>query len=142
MAGEICAGPALPGIGVAVVGTDALFPGRRIYCVGRNYADHVKEMGADARQPPFFFQKPSDAIVGDGEAIAYPSVTDDFQHEVELVLAIGAPGSDIPPDQATRHVFGLAVGIDLTRRDRQLEARNTGRPWEIGDRSTRLNSSH
>src|SRR3546814_11270962 len=80
--------PALPRIVVPVVGTDALFPVRRIYCVGRNYADHVKEMGADARQPPFFFQKPSDAIVGAGEAIAYPSVTDDFQHDVETVLAI------------------------------------------------------
>src|SRR3546814_7807498 len=111
-------------------------------CVGRNYADRAKEMGGDARQPAFFVHKQTDAIVGDGEAIAYPGVTDVFQHVVELVLAIGAPGSDIPPDQATRHVFGLAVGIDLTRRDRQLEARNTGRPWEIGDRSTRLNSSH
>lgn len=135
--------PAGDRIVVPIDGTDALFPVRRIYCVGRNYADHVKEMGGDARQPPFFFQKPADAIVHCGETIAYPSVTTDFQHEVELVLAIGRPGTDIRVEDAAAHIFGLAVGIDLTRRDRQLEARDAGRPWEIGksfDRSAPIGS--
>lgn len=124
--------PAPPRISVPVEGSDAAFPVRRIYCVGRNYAEHVKEMGGDTRQPPFFFQKPTDAIVVGGDVIPYPAMTADFQHEVELVLAIGSAGTDIPEEQAAEHVFGLGVGIDLTRRDLQLEARNTGRPWEIG----------
>ncbi|HKX35196.1 MAG TPA: fumarylacetoacetate hydrolase family protein, partial [Rhizorhapis sp.] len=109
-----------------------LFPVRRIYCVGRNYAEHIREMGGDERQPPFFFQKPTDAIVLDGAQIAYPPITSDFQHEIELVLAIGQAGSDIPLERAAEHVFGQAVGIDLTRRDVQVDARKTGRPWEIG----------
>lgn len=117
---------------VPVEGSDAVFPVRRIYCVGRNYTDHVKEMGGDVRDPPFFFQKPTDAIVESGETIAYPSATADFHHEVEFVLAIAKAGSNIPKEDASDHVFGLAVGIDLTRRDRQTEARNVGRPWEIG----------
>lgn len=121
-----------PAVAVPVAGSDAVFPVRRIYCVGRNYAEHVREMGGDERQPPFFFQKPTDAIVGDGAEVPYPAATKDFQHEIELVLAIGKAGSDISPDSAADHVFGLAVGIDLTRRDLQLQARNAGRPWEIG----------
>lgn len=117
---------------VPVVGSDAVFPVRRIYCVGRNYAEHIKEMGGDERDPPFFFQKPTDSIVLDGAAIPYPTLTQDFQHEIELVIAIGKGGSDIPQDRTAEHVFGYAVGVDLTRRDVQVNARKTGRPWEIG----------
>ena len=119
-------------VAIPVFGSDALYPVRRIYCVGRNYAEHIREMGGDERQPPFFFQKPTDAIVLDGARIAYPSITSDFQHEIELVLAVGRAGSDIPPERAADHIFGQAVGIDLTRRDIQVEARKAGRPWEIG----------
>lgn len=119
-------------VGVPVFGIDALFPVRRIYCVGRNYTEHVREMGGDERHPPFFFQKPRDAIVLDGAEVPYPTLTSDFHHEVELVLAIGQAGSEIAPVNAASHIFGLAVGIDLTRRDAQFEARNAGRPWEIG----------
>lgn len=124
--------PPPPQVAIPVLGSDALFPVRRIYCVGRNYAEHIREMGGDERQPPFFFQKPTDAIVLDGAQIPYPTVTSDFQHEIELVLAIGQGGSDIPLERAAAHVFGQAVGIDLTRRDVQVEARKAGRPWEIG----------
>ena len=116
---------------VAVQGGGA-FPVRRIYCVGRNYADHIREMGGDEREQPFFFQKPADAIVTDGTAVPYPPCTEDFQYEVELVLAVGKEGADIAREQAASHVFGVAVGIDLTRRDVQVAARKTGRPWEIG----------
>ncbi|WP_332812490.1 fumarylacetoacetate hydrolase family protein [Sphingomonas sp.] len=108
------------------------FPVRRVYCVGRNYAEHIREMGGDERQPPFFFQKPADAIVHDGAAVPYPTLTKDLQHEIELVLAIRTGGSAIAEADAAAHVFGLAVGIDLTRRDLQVEARKAGRPWEIG----------
>lgn len=124
--------PVPPVVSVAVQGDDRRFPVRRIYCVGRNYAEHVREMGADERQSPFFFQKPTDSIVEDGAAVAYPPATDDFHHEMELVLAIGKGGVNIAVEDAASHVFGVASGIDLTRRDRQLEARKTGRPWEIG----------
>lgn len=117
---------------VPVAGQEPLFPVRRIYCVGRNYAEHIREMGGDERQPPFFFQKPTDAIVLDGSQVPYPSITFDFQHEIELVLAIGAGGTDISTADAGHHVLGVAVGIDLTRRDVQVEARKAGRPWEIG----------
>jgi fumarylpyruvate hydrolase len=119
-------------VAIPVAGTDDTFPVRRIYCVGRNYAEHVREMGGDERQPPFFFQKPRDAIVLDGAEVPYPPVTSDFHHEVELVLAIGRPAADVSLEEAPGHVFAVAVGIDLTRRDAQLEARNAGRPWEIG----------
>lgn len=119
-------------VAVPVSGSDALFPVRRIYCVGRNYAEHIREMGGDERKPPFFFQKPTDAVVGDGCEVPYPSATADFQHEIELVLAIGLPGENIPVAQAADHIFAQGVGIDLTRRDAQLTARNEGRPWEIG----------
>ncbi|HKT76667.1 MAG TPA: fumarylacetoacetate hydrolase family protein [Sphingobium sp.] len=134
-----------PRVAVPVLGSDSLFPVRRIYCVGRNYAEHIREMGGDERQPPFFFQKPTDAIVLDGAQVPYPTVTEDFQHEIELVLAIGRGGSDIPTEQAAAHVFGQAVGIDLTRRDVQVEARKAGRPWEIGksfDRSAPIGLLH
>lgn len=117
---------------VAIQGDAKRFPVRRIYCVGRNYAEHIREMGADERQSPFFFQKPSDAIVEDGTAVTYPPLTKDFQYEIELVLAIGKGGANITVENAASHIFGVAAGIDLTRRDRQIEARKTGRPWEIG----------
>ncbi len=117
---------------VPVIGTDSVFPVRRIYCVGRNYAAHVKEMGGDERDPPFFFQKPADAIVQNGSVVPYPTLTEDLQFEIELVLAIGTGGRNIPIDGAAKHVFGLATGIDLTRRDVQIKARKTGRPWGIG----------
>ncbi len=117
---------------VPVAGGQARFPVRRIYCVGRNYAEHVREMGGDERDPPFFFQKPTDAIVLEGEPVPYPAITADFQHEIELVLAIGKEGTNIPQEAARDHIVGIAVGIDLTRRDVQVAARKTGRPWEIG----------
>jgi fumarylpyruvate hydrolase len=109
------------------------FPVHRIYCVGRNYAAHAREMGKDPdREPPFFFTKPADAIVRNHAVIPYPPRTKNFHHEIELVIAIGMAGRDIPTAGALDHVFGYAVGIDLTRRDLQLEARDKGRPWDTG----------
>ena len=106
------------------------FPVRRIYCVGRNYADHAREMGADPdREPPFFFTKPRDAAVH-ADAVAYPPATSELHHEVELVLALKSGGADIAPEQALDCVYGAAVGVDLTRRDLQAEAKKTGRPWD------------
>lgn len=125
-----------PIVSVPVIGSQARFPVRRIYCVGRNYLDHIREMGGDERDPPFFFQKPTDSIVEAGlesrASVPYPPITQDFQYEIELVLAIGTGGRDIAVEDAAAHVFGTAVGVDLTRRDVQVKARNTGRPWEIG----------
>ena len=113
--------------------SDAHFPVRRIYCVGRNYAEHAREMGFDPdREPPFFFMKPADAIVADAANIPYPPKTKDFHYEIELVVAIGTGGRDIALVSALDHVFGYAVGIDLTRRDVQIEARKAGRPWDMG----------
>jgi fumarylpyruvate hydrolase len=110
-----------------------MFPVRRVYCVGRNYVDHIREMKeADERDPPFFFQKPRDAVVPDGAQVPYPPFTADFQFEVELVVAIGLAGRNIPVGQALDHVWGYAVGIDLTRRDRQRDARDLRLPWEVG----------
>jgi len=110
-----------------------LFPVRRIYCVGRNYAEHAREMGHDPdREPPFFFGKPADAIVTGGGEVPYPSLTQNLHHEIELVVAIGAAGSDITVEAAPGHIFGYAVGLDLTRRDLQQEARKAGRPWDMG----------
>lgn len=120
--------PALP-----VAGSDGLFPVRRIWCVGRNYAAHAREMGHDPdREPPFFFQKPADAIVQDGGVAPYPPATSDLHHEVELVVAVGRGGSGIPEARALDHVWGYAVGVDLTRRDLQGEAKKLGRPWDMG----------
>ena len=122
--------PARPS--VAVAGTDARFPVRRIYCVGRNYREHVREMGGDpAREPPVFFCKPADAVVPSGEDVPYPPRTSNLHHEIELVVAIGRGGRDIPAAQALTHVFGYAVGNDLTRRDLQAEARKRGAPWDM-----------
>lgn len=109
------------------------FPVRRIYCVGRNYADHALEMGHDPdREPPFFFTKPADSVVDDGATLAFPPMTENLHHEVELVVAIGRGGSDIEPDRALACVYGYAVGLDMTRRDLQLAAKAAGRPWDLG----------
>ncbi len=124
--------PAPPLATVAVAGTDQKFPVRRIYCVGRNYLEHIREMKGDERAPPFFFQKPTDAVVANGAVVPYPSKTSDCQHEIELVLAIGKGGRNIAETDAAAHVYGVALGIDLTRRDLQIKARDVGRPWEAG----------
>ncbi|MEP7172092.1 MAG: fumarylacetoacetate hydrolase family protein [Aestuariivirga sp.] len=117
---------------VPVKGTHLRFPVRRIYCVGRNYNDHVVEMGGiPGREPPFFFQKPADALLLDGN-FPYPPVTRDVHHEVELVVALQSGGKDIAVSNAAQHIYGYAVGIDMTRRDLQGEAKKAGRPWEIG----------
>ena len=117
----------------AAVAGGGFFPVRRIYCVGRNYLDHIREMKeADERDPPFFFQKPRDALVLDGARIPYPPFTSDFQFEVELVVALGRGGRDIAVEAATSLIWGYAVGIDLTRRDRQRDARDLRLPWEVG----------
>ncbi len=119
--------PSLP-----VAGSADRFPVRRIYCIGRNYAAHAREMGADEREPPFFFLKPADAIVQDGASIAYPSATENLHYEGELVVALGKGGADIPAATANDCVFGYAVGIDLTRRDLQDMAKQMRRPWDMG----------
>ena len=117
---------------VPVKGTHLRFPVRRIYCVGRNYNDHVVEMGGvPGREPPFFFQKPADALLLDGN-FPYPPATSDVHHEVELVVALQSGGKDIAVSNAAQHIYGYAVGIDMTRRDLQGEAKKAGRPWEVG----------
>lgn len=117
---------------VEVAGSTARFPVHRIYCVGRNYAAHAREMGMDPeREPPFFFTKPADAVVPNGAPVPYPPRTANLHHEIELVVAIGEGGKDIPVANALAHVFGYAVGNDLTRRDLQAAARNDGRPWDV-----------
>jgi fumarylpyruvate hydrolase len=117
----------------AAVAGGGFFPVRRIYCVGRNYLDHIREMReADERDPPFFFQKPRDSIVLDGARVPYPPFTSDFQFEVELVVALGKGGRDIAVDEANSLIWGYAVGIDFTRRDRQRDARDAKLPWEAG----------
>ena len=127
----------LPQISAPVEGATARFPVRRIYCVGRNYADHAREMGSDPlREPPFFFSKFPDALLESGATIAYPPRTQDFQFEAELVIAIGAPARAIAPEDATGVIFGYACGLDMTRRDLQNEAKKTGRPWDMGKNFT------
>lgn len=116
---------------VAVAGESRRFPVRRIFCVGRNYADHIREMGFQPeREPPFFFTKPIDALVADGETVAYPPLTENFHHEAELVIAIGKAGAGIAVENALDHVYGYATGNDLTRRDLQFALRDRGRPWD------------
>ena len=116
-----------------IVESNKVFPVGRIYCVGRNYAEHAREMGHDPdREPPFFFMKPADAIVPSGSTLPFPQVTKDLHHEIEMVVAIGKGGSNIPVDKALEHVFGYGVGLDMTRRDLQGEAKKMGRPWEMG----------
>ncbi|MBX3482654.1 fumarylacetoacetate hydrolase family protein [Phenylobacterium sp.] len=117
---------------VPVEGEAGGFPVRRILCVGRNYAAHAREMGADSREPPFFFTKPADAIVTPGRDPAYPPRTKNLHHEIELVVAIGAAGRDVSPGDALALVFGYAVGVDLTRRDLQNAAKDKGHPWDAG----------
>lgn len=117
---------------LAIAGCPDRFPVRRIFCVGQNYADHAREMGNDPdRQQPFFFTKPADALVDGGGNLAYPTRTEDLHHEVELVLALGVGGIDVPEAEAARLVYGSAVGVDLTRRDLQVVAKSTGRPWDM-----------
>jgi len=123
-------------VSVPVAGTQERFPVHRIYCVGRNYEDHAKEMGFTGREAPFFFLKPADAIVaveaGSTGAMPYPSLTKNLHHEIELVVAIGTGGKNIAAADAHKHIFGYAVGLDMTRRDLQGEMKKQGRPWSIG----------
>jgi fumarylpyruvate hydrolase len=123
-------------VSVPVVGRAERYPVHRIYCVGRNYEEHAKEMGFTGREPPFFFLKPADAIVvvesGQTAVIPYPTLTSNLHHEIELVVAIGQGGHNIKAEDAERHIFGYAVGLDMTRRDLQTEMKKQGRPWCIG----------
>ncbi|MDB5776654.1 MAG: hydrolase family protein [Herbaspirillum sp.] len=131
--------PAPAIVGLPVVGTIDLFPVRRVYCVGRNYAAHAREMGFDPdREPPFFFCKFNDNMsivpvpAGVAVELPYPTLTENYHYEIEMVVAIGKGGKNIPADRANEHVYGYAVGLDMTRRDLQIRMREQGRPWEIG----------
>ncbi len=122
-----------PVAAIPVKGSDALFPVRRIFCVGRNYAEHAIEMGSDpTREPPFYFTKPADAVVINDADMPYPPATKSLHHEMELVVAIGTGGKSIPVAEALKHVWGYCCGLDMTRRDLQNEAKKTGRPWDMG----------
>jgi len=126
----VISAPAQPTI--PVEGEAGAFPVTRIWCVGRNFADHAREMGHDPdREPPFFFSKPNTAVVPGGGSIPFPVQTQDFHHEIELVVALGKGGKNIPAEQALEHVYGYAVGLDMTRRDIQAVAKKMGRPWEL-----------
>ena len=126
----VISAPAVPSL--AVAGSNARFPIRRVFCVGRNYGAHAREMGSDPnREPPFFFAKPADAVVPAEGSVPYPPATSDLHHEVELVVALGAGGADIDPAQALSLVWGYGVGLDLTRRDLQAVAKDAGRPWDM-----------
>ncbi|MEY3782622.1 MAG: hypothetical protein RIS97_800 [Pseudomonadota bacterium] len=128
--------PALEQVSVPVVGSTARFPVQRIYCVGRNYVDHAQEMGFTGREPPFFFIKPANTVVvcnaGETASLPYPPLTKDFQHEIEIVACIGTGGKNITAADAKKHIYGYAVGLDMTRRDLQGEQKKLGRPWCIG----------
>lgn len=128
--------PPAPVVSVPVVGSGERFPVHRIYCVGRNYEEHAKEMGFTGREPPFFFIKPADnaLVIPEGETgtMEYPTLTKDLHHEIELVAAIGVGGRNIKAADAKKHIFGYGVGLDMTRRDLQGEQKKLGRPWEIG----------
>lgn len=130
----------------ALAGSEARFPVRRIYCVARNYAEHAREMGYDPdREPPFFFNKPADALVENGCDVPYPPRTNNLHHEVELVIAIGKSGRNIPVEDAEAHIYGYAVGNDLTRRDLQSLAKKDGRPWDTAkgfDNSAPMSAIH
>jgi fumarylpyruvate hydrolase len=123
-------------VSVPVIGSETLFPVHRIYCVGRNYEEHAKEMGGTGREAPFFFLKPADTIVvaaaGQTAVMPYPTLTTNLHHEIELVVAIGTGGSQIKAADAHKHIFGYAVGLDMTRRDLQNDMKKAGRPWSIG----------
>ena len=125
-----------PEVSVPVIGSTECFPVHRIYCVGRNYEEHAKEMGFTGREAPFFFMKPADALVvvaaGSTGSMPYPSLTKNLHHEIELVVAIGTGGRNIKAADAHKHIFGYAVGLDMTRRDLQNEMKKQGRPWDIG----------
>jgi fumarylpyruvate hydrolase len=127
-----------------VSGTEETFPVSRVYCVGRNYAEHAVEMGHDPdRELPFFFAKPANAVVPNGGTLAFPSSTEDLHHEIELVVALGEGGADLTASAALSHVFGYAVGLDMTRRDLQAEAKKAGRPWDMAkgfDRSAPMSA--
>ena len=127
---------AVPQVTLPVVGSLGRFPVRRVYCVGRNYVEHAKEMGFTGREPPFFFLKPADAVVvvnaGETVTVPYPALTQDYQHEIEMVVAIGTGGKNIKAANAHQHIYGYAVGLDMTRRDLQGEQKKLGRPWCIG----------
>jgi fumarylpyruvate hydrolase len=128
--------PPAPTVAVPVLGQPSRFPVHRIYCVGRNYEEHAKEMGYTGREPPFFFLKPTDSLVvveeGQTGQMPYPSLTQNFHHEIELVVAIGKGGRHIQAANAAQHIYGYAVGLDMTRRDLQNEMKKQGRPWCIG----------
>jgi fumarylpyruvate hydrolase len=124
--------PPSPQPTIPVAGSDKVFPVRRIWCVGRNYVEHIREMGQDERLPPFYFAKFADMIVQDGGTVPYPSLTKDMHHEVELVVALKSGGRNIPVEKANDAIYGYAVGIDLTRRDLQIASRDLKRPWEVG----------
>ena len=118
---------------VPIQGSSQMFPVRRIFCVGRNYAEHAIEMGSDpTREPPFYFAKPADALVVNDADMPYPPMTGQLHHEMELVVAIGSAGAEIPVERAMGHVWGYCAGLDMTRRDLQNEAKKTGRPWDMG----------
>jgi fumarylpyruvate hydrolase len=136
----------VPQVSVAITDSDERFPVRRIFCIGRNYAAHAKEMGDDSnRGAPFYFTKAADAIVASGSAVRYPPRCEELHHEIELVVAIGKAGSNIQPATANEHIFGYAVGIDLTRRDLQAAAKSAGRPWDAAknfDQSAPISEIH
>lgn len=130
MSDYVFAAPATPS--VAVSGSSARFPVRRVFCVGRNYASHAREMGSDPnREPPFFFTKPADAVVPASGVVPYPPQTGDLHHEIELVVALGGGGANVAVENALDLVWGYGVGLDLTRRDLQAAAKDTGRPWDM-----------
>ena len=124
--------PPPPQASIPVAGEGKSFPVRRIWCVGRNYLEHIREMGNDERALPFFFAKHPDMIVQDGATIPYPPLTKDFHHEVELIVAMKSGGLNSPAAKANDHIYGYGVGIDLTRRDLQIASRKKERPWEVG----------
>jgi fumarylpyruvate hydrolase len=137
--------PSLPQSTIAISGSSQRFPVRRIYCVGRNYADHARELGNDPKDLPFFFCKPADAVVASGTRLTFPSRTADLHHEVELVVALSKGGANILAADANALIFGYAVGIDLTRRDLQAEAKKAGRPWDMAkgfDHSAPIGALH
>ncbi len=125
--------PPSPPVTLPIEGSEAVFPVLRVFCVGRNYAEHAVEMGHDPdREPPFFFMKPAVAVVPGGGSLPFPSATDDLHHEIELVVALRSGGTDIAVEGALEHVFGYTIGLDMTRRDLQAQAKEAGRPWDMG----------